>query len=55
MKTMDLERLDALEAIDPRPLAPWLPPAFEEIRIDSDRDRASNNATALMAAPGAVV
>lgn len=29
MKTMDLERLDALEAIDPRPLTPCRPPAFE--------------------------
>jgi hypothetical protein len=40
MKTMDLERLDALETIDPKPLRPWSPPAFAEIRIDLDRDRA---------------
>ena len=52
---MDLERLDALETIDPTPLAPWSPPAFEEIRIDSDRDRASDNAAALVAVPNAVV
>jgi hypothetical protein len=55
MKTMDLERLDALETIDPKPLRPWSPPAFAEIRIDLDRDRASDNAAALLAEPGAVV
>jgi hypothetical protein len=55
MKTMGLERLDDLETIDPRPLAPWDPPVFEEINIDSDRDSASAKAVTLMATPSAVV
>jgi ribonuclease HI len=55
MKTMDRERLSVLETIDYRPLAPWDPPAFEEIRIDSDRDRASDSASALATLPRTVV
>ena len=47
LKTMDLGRLSAIETIDPRPLAPWIPPTFEEIEIDPDRDRASDKAAAL--------
>jgi hypothetical protein len=55
MKTMDLERFDALETIDPRPLAPWGPPIFEEINIESDRDKASEKATALLVRPSMVI
>jgi len=55
MKTMDLQRLSSLETIDPKPLKPWNTPAFEEIRIDPDRDRAICEATALAASSGTVV
>ena len=55
IKTMDQERLHALETIDPRPLAPWNPPEFKEINIDSDRDRAIERAEALAASLGTVV
>lgn len=36
MKTMHMERLGRLEIIGPKPLAPWSPPAFAEIEVDSD-------------------
>jgi hypothetical protein len=55
MKTMDREHLSVLETIDYTPLAPWDPPAFEEISIDSDRDRASDSALALATLPSTVV
>jgi ribonuclease HI len=55
IKTMDLRRLNAIETIDPRPLIPWTPPVFEEIRIDSDRDKASEDAKALASVPNTVV
>jgi hypothetical protein len=55
MKTMDLERLNALETIDPKPLKPWNTPAFEEIRIEPDRDRAIYDAAARVASSGTVV
>nr|KMM69067.1 hypothetical protein CPAG_05390 [Coccidioides posadasii RMSCC 3488] len=35
---MDLERLEKLKEIDPGPLPPWEPPAFEEINIETDRE-----------------
>jgi hypothetical protein len=38
IKTIDLGRLDAIKTIDLRPLVPWALLAFEELRIDSDRD-----------------
>jgi hypothetical protein len=52
---MDLKRLDSLETIDPRPLAAWDPPAFEEINIDSDRDKAAEKAAALTETPSIVI
>ena len=55
LRTMNLERLDALETIDPSPLAPWDPPVFEDINIDLDRDEAEKKAMALMETPGIVI
>ena len=47
MKTMQLEQLDRLESIDPKLMAPWIPPAFAEIDIKPDRKKAKDNALAL--------
>ena len=55
LRTMDLKRLDTLETIDPRPLAPWDPPVFEDIIIDSDRDEAEKKAMALIATQSIIV
>jgi ribonuclease HI len=55
IKTMDLGRLNAIETIDPRPLVPWALPAFEELRIDSDRDQAIEGAKALASIPNTVI
>jgi hypothetical protein len=38
---MNLERLDELETIDPRPLPPWRLEPFAEIEIGSDRETAA--------------
>jgi hypothetical protein len=53
MKTMNVEQLDGLEIIDPKPMCPWSPPAFVEIDIEPDRDKAKDEATA--ASPGIAV
>jgi len=55
MKTMDLNRLNALETIYPKPLKPWDIPAFEEIKIDPDRERAIEDATGLLISSRTVV
>jgi ribonuclease HI len=55
MKTMNVEQLDGLETIDPKPICPWSLPAFVEIDIEPDRDKAKDEATALAASPGIVV
>lgn len=55
MKTMDLDRLNALETIHPRPLKPWDTPTFEEIKIHPDRDAAIEDATALLTSSRTVV
>ncbi|KAI3096011.1 hypothetical protein CBS147333_9647 [Penicillium roqueforti] len=41
---MNLERLDELETIDPRPLPPWRAESFAEIEIGSDRETARERA-----------
>ncbi|THC88516.1 hypothetical protein EYZ11_012034 [Aspergillus tanneri] len=55
IKTMNLERLDAVETIDPKPLAPWIPPAFAEIDIEPDRQKAKEKAAALRATTNTIV
>lgn len=51
MKTMALEQLNGLETINPKPAAPWKPPAFKEIDINPDRETAEKNAAALLVTP----
>jgi ribonuclease HI len=55
MRTMDLARLQALEKIDPTPLAPWRTPAFTEIDIEPDREKAKENASARQKAASVTV
>ncbi|BAE66183.1 unnamed protein product [Aspergillus oryzae RIB40] len=55
MRTMDLNRLQALETIDPTPLAPWRTQPFTEIEIEPDREKAKANASARQAMTGATV
>lgn len=45
-RTMDPRRLQALETIDPRPLAPWRTQPFTEIEIEPDRAKAKEQARA---------
>jgi hypothetical protein len=52
---MDLARLQALEKIDPTPQAPWRTPAFTEIDIELDREKAKENASARQKAAGVTV
>jgi hypothetical protein len=48
MKTIDLEQVQHLETIDPKPLKPWRQPAPDKIDIDSDREKAINKVIALI-------
>jgi ribonuclease HI len=52
---MDLNRLQALETIDPRPLTPWRTPAFYEIDIEPDHEKAKDKASARQRAAGITV
>lgn len=55
LRTMDLDRLQALETIDPRPQPPWQTPAFMEIEIEPDREKAHAESLIRQAAPGITV
>jgi ribonuclease HI len=44
LKTMDLDRLNELETIDPQPLPPWCGDAFAGIEIELDRETARERA-----------
>jgi hypothetical protein len=55
LKTMDLTRLQALETIDPRPQPPWRTPAFSEIEIEPDHDKAKEKALNRQKAAGITV
>ncbi|CAG8068633.1 unnamed protein product, partial [Penicillium nalgiovense] len=44
LKTMDVDRLNELETIDPRPLPPWRKDAFTEIELEPDRETARERA-----------
>ncbi|GAA3296697.1 hypothetical protein GCM10020218_080510 [Dactylosporangium vinaceum] len=44
LKTMDVDRLNELETIDPRPLAPWRLDAFAEVELEPDREIARKRA-----------
>ncbi|KAJ9481485.1 hypothetical protein VN97_g11991 [Penicillium thymicola] len=55
LKTMNLERLDELETIDPRPLPPWRLDAFSEIEVDPDREKARERAETVRSTSDVVV
>ena len=55
LRTMDLDRLQALEIIDPKPQPPWQTPAFMEIDIEPDREKAQEESSTRQAAPGITV
>jgi hypothetical protein len=55
MKTMDLERLNELETIDPRPLPPWRLDPFVEIEVGSDREAAREQAEAIRSTSDIIV
>ncbi|KAJ9482792.1 hypothetical protein VN97_g10631 [Penicillium thymicola] len=44
LKTMDVNRLNELETIDPHPLPPWRPDAFAKIELEHDRETARERA-----------
>lgn len=52
---MNLERLDELETIDPRPLPPWRTESFSEIKIWSDRETARERAKTVRSLSAIVV
>ncbi|KAF7136975.1 hypothetical protein CNMCM5793_006679 [Aspergillus hiratsukae] len=55
LKTMNLERLDELETIDPSPPPPWRIESFAEIEIGSDRETAVERAEATRSTSDIVV
>jgi hypothetical protein len=55
MQTMDLSRLQALETIDPRLLAPWRTQPFTEIEIEPDREKAKEKASTRQVSEGIAV
>jgi hypothetical protein len=48
MRTMDINQLEDMETIDPRPLEPWRRPVFDKIDIETDREVAIGKATDLL-------
>ncbi|KAJ5183270.1 hypothetical protein N7492_000886 [Penicillium capsulatum] len=52
---MDLERLNELETIDPRPLPPWRTDPFAEIEIEADRETARERAEIVRSTSNIVV
>ncbi|KAF4228839.1 hypothetical protein CNMCM8980_000121 [Aspergillus fumigatiaffinis] len=55
LRIMDLRRLQALETIDPKPLAPWREQPFVEIEIEPDREKAKESAATRRAMPGITI
>jgi ribonuclease HI len=55
MKTMNIDRLNELETIDPRPLPPWRAEAFTEIEIGPDRETARDRAETVRSTSDIVV
>ncbi|KAI1830251.1 hypothetical protein DTO027I6_8939 [Penicillium roqueforti] len=55
LKTMDLQRLNELETIDPQPLPPWHLDPFVEIEVGSDREVAGEQAEAVRSTSDIVV
>ena len=44
MKTMNMEQIQAVEKIDPRPLKPWRQSVFKDINMEIDRNTACTTA-----------
>ncbi|KAJ5240343.1 reverse transcriptase [Penicillium citrinum] len=55
LKTMNVDRLNELETIDPRPLPPWRVDPFTEIEIGHDRETARERAETVRNATDIVV
>lgn len=55
LKTMNVDRLNDLETIDPRPLPPWRAEAFTEIEIGPDRETARDRAETVRSTSDIVV
>jgi ribonuclease HI len=55
LKTMDPDRLNGLETIDPRPLPPWRTEPFTDIEIGSDREAARDWAETIRSTADIVV
>jgi hypothetical protein len=55
LRIMDLRRLQALETIDSKPLAPWREQPFVEIEIEPDREMAKESAATRRAMPGITI
>jgi hypothetical protein len=55
MKIVDVDRLNELETIDPRPLPPWRTKAFFEIDLECDREIARERAESTREKPEVVV
>jgi ribonuclease HI len=52
---MDLNRLQALEIINPKPQQPWQTPAFTEIAIEPDCEKAMDKASARQKTAGITI
>jgi hypothetical protein len=52
---MNVDRLNDLETIDPRPLPPWRADAFTEIEIEPDRETARDRAETVRSTSDIVV
>jgi ribonuclease HI len=55
LKTMNLNRLDELETINPRPLPPWQVEPFMEIEIEPDRETARARAETIRSTSNIIV
>ena len=55
LRTMGLDRLQALEIIDPKPQPPWQTPAFMEIEIEPDHKKVQAESLIRQAAPSITV
>lgn len=55
LRIMEPARLQALETINPNPQPPWQIPAFAEIDIELDREKAKDNALARQNGTGIAI
>jgi hypothetical protein len=55
LKTMNLDRLNDLETMDPRPLPPWRTESFTEIENELDRESARDPAETVRSTSDIIV